>query len=245
MYKRKLKAAVKKALISLGVWKPLEYYPTYKSAEALIASAARMVDIGSGAHPHPKAAVAVDKFLTPDHRLFGKGAQIEVESIEKQGVQFVCAGIESMPFADKEFDVAYSHHVLEHVDDPIVACREVMRIATKGVIYTPSAFSEIAFGRPYHKWLMHAKGRTLVFIEKHPDENQPFSFGKENPFDIALNEGRWYWKPILIKNLRKKIQEYWRSHHPALECVFLWENTFDVLVCRLSGKIECMTFDCD
>jgi len=39
----------------------------------------------------------------------------------------------AMPFPDKSFDFVYCAHVLEHVDDPIRACREIMRVGKRGI----------------------------------------------------------------------------------------------------------------
>ena len=38
------------------------------------------------------------------------------------------AGIEACPFADEMFDLVVCHHVIEHVPDPLQACRELHRI---------------------------------------------------------------------------------------------------------------------
>lgn len=240
-----MKKLLKKLLIACGLYKPVVLHKQFIQAQTMIAAAENMVDIGCGVSPHPKAKVAVDKFIEPEHRSYGKGKSIDVTALTNENVRFVLADIANMPFSDKEFDVAHSHHVLEHVDDPISACKEIQRIAKSGVIFTPSAFSEIAFGRPYHKWLMHAKGNTLIFIEKNHDENQPFSQerGGGNPFDIALNDGYWYKFPIIIKNLRKKLRAYWYGHHPVIEVIFCFEDTFSVVVIHNDGSIRTLNID--
>lgn len=117
----------------------------YKEAQRLIDGAKRMVDLGCGTNPHPKASVAVDKYIEPIHRQFGENKLIDVAEIEKRGIQFVEADFESLPFADKQFDVAYSHHVIEHLDNPARACCEMQRIALGGGNRMPLYFCGICF----------------------------------------------------------------------------------------------------
>jgi len=211
----------------------------YIKAWELLKNPGLMVDLGCGARPHSKATVAVDKFIEPEQRAFGKGMVIDVAAFEKKGIRFVNSDISETPFADKEFDTAYCHHVIEYVDDPIKACREIQRIAKKGVFFAPSAFAEIAFGRPYHKWLMAAKGNTLIFIEKSSKECQPFGATiSNNPFEIALNYRDWYKEQIQIPYLRERLQEYWYGHHPVIEVVFTWDNKFDILVISNNGDVK-------
>ncbi len=235
--KKKFRALAKSVLVRAGLIKIYPCHESYLKAERMIAEAENMIDVGCGPSPHPKAKFALDKFITPEHRTHGAGKSINTHEFELKGIKFIQSGIESMPFDDKTFDVVYSHHVLEHVNDPILACKELMRIGDKGIIFTPSAFSEIAFGREYHKWMVHAKNNTLIFIEKSPEEYMPFGSDAENPFDIALNEGGWYKFPIMIKNLRRRIRDYWYGHHPAVEVCFLWYNSFNVVVCWKDGTV--------
>lgn len=161
------------------------------------------------------------------------------------------ADLLALPFADKSFDFAYSHHVFEHLSDPRRACREMCRIARAGVIITPSIFAELAFGRPYHRWLVIARGNTIVFIEKQKAEDRPFGqhpipkpgggykVGPDtNPFDILLNDGGWYHGREKMPRLSRLLRQYWYSHSPVMETIFLWENGFNCVVIHADGRIE-------
>jgi hypothetical protein len=86
--------------------------------------------------------------------------------------------------------------------------------------------------------MMHQKNNTLIFIEKSKAENQPFSMAENNPFDIALNDGLWYRKSIKIPYLRDKLRGYYYGHHEIMEIVFIWENSFSVLVVNNNGNVE-------
>jgi SAM-dependent methyltransferase len=201
-----------------------------------------IIDLGCGNNPVTGAKVGVDFHLDPKERLAGTGPQIDTEKFEERGIKFVHTRIDApLPFKDKEFDFAYSHHVFEHLDDPVTACNEMMRIATSGVIITPSFFAEQIFGRPYHRWLVMDRGNQLFFFRKRSFEQTPFGLPpkfdnkkntwvvdeKTNPFDMLLNDGDWYkGQEGQMPKLSKTLQEHWYAHSPLLEIVFLWDKAF-------------------
>lgn len=223
----------------------------WQAVQEELARAKTVVDLGCGTRPHPRATVAVDAFLEPAHRTLGAGATIEPATFEKSNVRFVQSDIAQTPFADKEFDFAYAHHVFEHLPDPRKACAEMSRIAKAGAIITPSAFSEIAFGRPYHLWMVTARGNSLIFMAKTERENCPFgehpvprpnnnyaANNKTNPFDILLNDGRWYLGLERMPRLSRLLRKFWYTHSPITEVVFLWRERFDCIVIHEDGRVE-------
>ena len=83
--------------------------------------------------------------------------------------KYVKCAMEKMPFADKEFDFARCHHVIEHTTDPNAACYELTRIAKAGIISFPPMQAEIMFGRREHNWFVCVDQGRLLFIKKrHP-----------------------------------------------------------------------------
>ena len=73
------------------------------------------------------------------------GLDIEVERVTEgahNGVPSLLAAVcERLPFADASFDVVFSHEVLEHVEDDLQACREMVRILRPGgrvAIFVPN-----------------------------------------------------------------------------------------------------------
>lgn len=194
--------------------------------------ARNVIDLGCGPWPLEYARTGVDLFVEADQR--GSGAKIDVPNLEKKGFRFVNSRIDApLPFADKEFDFAYSSHVFEHLEEPEIACREMMRIAEAGVIITPSIFGDIAFGRLYHRWLMIAGANTLFFFEKLPEEDRPFG-EHPNPFDALLNYGGWNKDELdsTGRELRTLLQNNWTNRSAAIEVVFAWEGSFDFHVER-------------
>ena len=89
------------------------------------------------------------------------------------GVYVKCP-MEFMPFEDKEFDYARCHHVIEHTQNPDLACNELIRIAKAGIISFPPMQAEIQFGRKDHNWFVCIdKGRLLFIKKRHPSYGVP------------------------------------------------------------------------
>ncbi len=114
-----------------------------------------VLEIGGGHNPHFRSDVLCDKFLeTTLHR------QGQVAS----PVPLVQGDIEHLPFRDKAFDFVMTIHLLEHVDNPDRACRELARVAKRGYIETPHEFQErLIGGTPAHKWFVVEREGRLVF----------------------------------------------------------------------------------
>lgn len=116
----------------------------------------KVLDIGSGQHPHPNATDYLEKY--PDENV-ERGADFV-----KPSGRLHIGDVEDMHmFKDKEFDFSYCKHVLEHVIDPVKACNEIMRVSKAGYIETPATLWEAHFGRKYHKWTVEKYGNKLVF----------------------------------------------------------------------------------
>ena len=45
-------------------------------------------------------------------------------------------------------DMEHARQVLEHVDDPAAACREIMRVSKRGYIELPEPIVELGYGYP-------------------------------------------------------------------------------------------------
>ena len=79
---------------------------------------------------------------------------------------FVQCPMEMMPFKDKEFDYARCHHVIEHTNDPGLACSELIRIAKAGILSFPTPQAELMFGRRDHNWFVFVDRGRLLFVKK-------------------------------------------------------------------------------
>ena len=175
----------------------------------------KVLDVGCGADPFPLATHLSDKSLTDDSERFGPFPRTDLPAFE--------CPVEKMPFADKEFDFVYCSHVLEHVDDPAAACRELIRVAKRGYIECPYAWHEIVFHSRSHKWLVDHERRTLIFREKLEEETKDVLGIQEAILDIENHpEIEAYFESRATQKLR--------------QVEFYWEDTFDFLVIPRSER---------
>jgi uncharacterized protein YbaR (Trm112 family) len=119
----------------------------------------RVIDIGSGHAPLIRADILCD--LLPqetEHR--------PVSTVYSPPNRFVVGDIHELPFATGSFDFAYSRALMEHVRDPEMACKELARIAKRGLLELPSHLWEIMGGSKSHLWLIRKHGDALVFQRK-------------------------------------------------------------------------------
>ena len=124
-----------------------------------------VMDLGSGHNPHPRANVLVDKFFLDDTERSGQ------ELVLPQNKAFVVADACAMPFKDKIIDFAICSHIAEHIEDLEKFFLELIRIAKKGYLETPSKIAEILRHAPNHRWLIYKKGNKIVCSpasEKYP-----------------------------------------------------------------------------
>jgi SAM-dependent methyltransferase len=68
----------------------------------------------------------------------------------EDGIALLRGLAETLPIADGAFDVAHSHHVFEHLADPLLAAREAWRVLRPGglvFVEVPNQFDNILFHR--------------------------------------------------------------------------------------------------
>lgn len=173
----------------------------------------KVLDIGSGNVPFPFATHLADFAINDNH--YGR-AGVPFKYLEGKPV-FEC-NVEHMPFKDKEFDFVYCSHVLEHVQSPSQACEELMRIAKKGYIETPTRCKDLWLNtakKSNHKWTVKNKNDVLIFTEYSPDELEGLNC------DILLNincspQSRIEKGFTALLNLKADV----------VNTMLLWENSF-------------------
>jgi MoaA/NifB/PqqE/SkfB family radical SAM enzyme/SAM-dependent methyltransferase len=127
----------------------------------------KVLDIGSGHNPFPLATHLSD--ITLNDNNYGR-AGVPFKYVDKKPVYEF--SVENIPFSDKEFDFVYCSHVLEHAVDPQRACEELMRIAKRGYIETPSRAKDLWLNSALvsnHRWSLCIENDTLVF-EKYDEK---------------------------------------------------------------------------
>lgn len=121
-----------------------------------------VVDIGSGAHPNPRADILVDRDLNDDRHRSGHSLVVDDRPL-------VCADVSALPFRDGAVDFAIVSHLAEHVDDPAAMCAELRRASVAGYIETPSPLCDKLLHEDYHIWRVDQRNGRLHFEAKDED----------------------------------------------------------------------------
>ena len=134
--------------------------------------------------------------------------------------------IHELPFADQLFDYVVAAHVLEHVDNPIQACRELQRVARAGFIETPALFKDalFAWAKGMHKWHIVAIGNRLVFFE----------YTNRQLEGIRCDA----WHRLIFGSSYHPIQEAFNNNQDLFNVMLEWEGAFDVTVMKIDGSVQ-------
>jgi len=179
----------------------------------------KVLDLGSGGWPFKRATHLAD--MHP-----GKTSH-RMEALQRDHRPFVVIDAERMPFLDKEWDFIFCSHVLEHLDRPGEACRELMRVSRKGYIEVPTRLSDVMLNftclKEHHRWHGLTLGNTLVLIEWTEEERRDMG---SNFFFQSLQSR--YHNPF-----QQLFEDNWRMFYAMLP----WEGRFEYLVISKDGKI--------
>jgi SAM-dependent methyltransferase len=77
----------------------------------------------------------------------------------------VCGSVQTLPFAARSFDVVTCLEVLEHLDDPSAAVRDLARVARKAVVLSVPY-------EPYFRIGNVLRGKHLGALGNHPEHVQ-------------------------------------------------------------------------
>lgn len=116
----------------------------------------RVLDVGSGHAPHPRADVLLERFPS-DNRHRGGGA------IDAADPRLIVGDGGAMPFKDQAFDFVIASHIAEHVDDPETFCKELVRVAARGYLETPGWLCDMLLREEFHKWRVRKEEGGLNF----------------------------------------------------------------------------------
>jgi hypothetical protein len=193
----------------------------------------RVLDIGSGHNPHPRADILLDKDICSSTERSGRTAVRDERP-------FVIGDAQYLPFKDLSFDYAIASQVAEHTADPITFCKEIQRIASRGYIECPGPLGELLLGEPFHSWVVLKKGKSLLF--KRKIENIGLLKNISNIFYaifyVSGDRARWTLKPKskvminILSTLSWLIGKCWRFRilRPLTYTSFKFDENFDVKV---------------
>lgn len=153
-----------------------------------------VVDIGSGDKPFWRADVFVDDLTMGDVQRAS-----ETKTVLKFG-KFVDANVLSLPFKDKVFDFSFCSHLLEHVDDPAVAIKEITRVSKSGYLEVPNGILETIQPFISHLWIIFLDNKKLVFVRKSNKMHK-----------LYYSNGRKF-VPLIEKSNDPFIRLYWKNH---------------------------------
>jgi SAM-dependent methyltransferase len=160
----------------------------------------KMLDVGCGIRP--KGDVNIDFFrggLNPQI-----GDQIQGEFMSPQKIKnFIIADAEWLPFRDDSFDVVFSSHTIEHVQNPLLMLREMCRVAKRKVIVRCPHRKGSGAVMPYHinyfdeDWFkktsdkLGVKARQFVTAYDYPITNKFKNFCPRGFLSIAETSLPW------------------------------------------------------
>ena len=132
---------------------------------------ARVLDVGGGARPFPRADWVIDALPYGQRAGLGRLDASQEHFGPDTWVQWDLCARQPWPFDDGYFDYAVCSHLLEDVRDPIWVCSELNRVAKAGYVETPSRILEQSRGAEHplyagfyhHRWLVEEDKGVLSF----------------------------------------------------------------------------------
>lgn len=86
--------------------------------------------------------------------VYTEESDINLDIVTRRVPRFILGDIQNLHmFKDKQFGAVYASHVLEHVDHPDEALRELQRVADNVFVITPLPLWPWAWLHPGHKWI--------------------------------------------------------------------------------------------
>ena len=208
----------------------------------------RVLDIGAGHDPYSNTTHVLE--IDPD---IGRERGYNKIVVPKKA-ELTIGNAMALPFKASSFDYVYASHILEHVDSPETACREIMRVGSSGYIETPSPLLEQGLALKegsssedwFHKWFVFSLGNKLVFEPKNTIEASRF---------CSCDDGQFMREFFLCVDLRD-------AHHclrrKATTTIFYWNSAFQIdvrertvdcrrdgQVCRFRGMAKSLLMNCN
>lgn len=152
-----------------------------------------VIDIGSGDKPFWRANVFFDNLSLDNLQRSTYGNTISTIG------NFVNGDITKTKFKDKAFDFSYCSHVLEHVERPDLAIKEIVRISKAGYIEIPNGIIDLINPFYSHLW--------FVFLHK----NKLFFYRKSDKLHNVLSKNSVDYISLLNKINKPFIHLYWKN----------------------------------
>ena len=183
-----------------------------------IAPSDLVLDIGAGGWPFKRANHLADKYPdTTTHR---------VEIMVRDERPFFEVDLERLSFVDHAYDYVFCSHVLEHLDNPGQAMRELMRVGRRGYIEVPTRLSDAMFNFTrlpnHHRWHGMVLGDTLVLVEWNDWERRDLG----NHFFDALHSP-----------YKNAFQEFFERNRDLFFASYHWNEAIKFLIIDKQGRV--------
>lgn len=159
-----------------------------------IPEGAKVLDVGSGGYPFFRATHLAD--------MFPGGTTHRVEALKRDERPFTVVDIHALPYSDKSFDFVFCSHVLEHLDDPGRAIRELCRVGRAGYVEVPTRLSDVMFNFTrlpnHHRW--HGLNQTGTLLLTEWTDRERRDLGSNHFFSMAHSPYRNPFQDFLEAN---------------------------------------------
>lgn len=177
-----------------------------------------VLDIGSGGWPLRRANHLADRYpKQTTHRM---------NELVLDERPFLVVDLEHLPFANQAYDYIFCSHVLEHLNDPGQAMRELMRAGRKGYIEVPTRLSDVIFNftrlPDHHRWHGMLLNDTLVLVEWNDWEHRDLG----NHFFDALHS-----------EYANAFQDFFEDNRDLFFVSLHWNKAIDFLIIDKRGRI--------
>lgn len=177
-----------------------------------------VIDIGSGGWPFQRANHLADKFTEKtSHR---------TEKLMLDERPFFEVDLDQLPFADNSYDFVFCSHVIEHMDHPGRAMRELMRIGKRGYIELPTRLSDVMFNFTripnHHKWHGLVMGKTIVLMEWVDSERRDL--------------GNYFYDQVHGDYMNES-QNFFEKNRDLFFASLHWDGSFEFIVLDKNGSV--------
>jgi hypothetical protein len=184
-----------------------------KLVEPAMPKSGIILDIGSGHNPVPKANILADFF--PEDTIHRAASMVEDRPV------IVCS-VDRVPMLDKSIDFVTCSHIIEHVDSPIRAGKELARIAKAGYIETPAFGKDIIVGTgDMHKWQVVEFEGIMHFYEYSDRQRDGNTTSPAMHLWVSPNHHPW--------------QDFFWERQDLFNAMHLWQNQPEIREFRRAG----------
>ena len=208
-----------------------------------------VLEIGPGHNPFTGVTHLLERDISDGCERGGNALIIPISA------KLIVGDATFLPFVEGSFDFVYASHVLEHVEEPQLACREILRVGKAGYIETPSPFleqglalaDELSPTHWFHRWFVFSPSpEVLAFEPKSMQEAARFCSCRDGQFLREVYDSLDF----------RQAQHFFRRSSKTT--IFYWKTSFQVDVrnqmvdcqregraCRFSGMRRTLLSNCN